>query len=432
MTVLDKIAAAGVVGAGGAGFPTHAKLRTRADIVVANGAECEPLLRVDRLLMEYNAAEIVAGLEIAMEQVQAKEGILFLKAHYAEAADALQNRLGGNMRLLPSKSYYPAGDEQQIIYQATRRVVPPGGLPRDVGCVVLNVGTLANIAAAVEGRPVTDRMITVGGAVNNPVTLRLPVGTPMSMLPAWAGGLQEDCHYIIGGPCMGTMTESLEGQLVTKTTGGLLALPKRHPLAPQKSEEIQYSATLSVCCQCNMCTQLCPRQALGLGTSPHKAMRSLAAGTDLIGNVNAVMTCCDCGLCTYFACNFGLNPALVMRRMKKAMADKGIGPDRKSLHSPDFYIDNKRLSANRLVARMGLRRYDLPAPYDRSPKSVPLVRIPLKMHIGAAARPVVKPGDRVEHGAPIAEPPDGALGARIHAGIGGTVTEVSDHIEIRG
>jgi Na+-translocating ferredoxin:NAD+ oxidoreductase RnfC subunit len=435
MSLIDKARAAGVAGAGGAGFPTHVKLDCRAEYVIANGAECEPLLRVDQQLMELYAREIAEGLELAVSHVGAKEGVIFLKEHYHEAVKALkwQLRHKKNLRLHLSESYYPAGDEQQIIYEVTRRRVPPGGLPKDVGCVVSNVSTLRDIARAAKDIPVTDRYITVAGAVKAPRTLLAPLGTDMAALVDLAGGPSEpDCVFIIGGPCMGAVAESLDGVSVTKTTGGLLAIPREHPLLNKKNAEIRLRAMLSVCCQCSMCTQMCPRNALGLGTSPHKAMRALAYATDLMGHVNETLTCCDCGVCTYFACNFGLNPALVMKRFKAELSANGLRPQASYNKEPDFFINDKRLSTERLVARLGLREYDVPAPIDTTRLNPASVKIPLKMHIGAPSVPVVTEGQAVQAGALIAKTPEGKLGANVHASIDGAVARVTgEYIEIR-
>lgn len=139
MSIIDSIREAGVIGAGGAGFPTHVKLNTngRAEYVIANGAECEPLLRVDRHLMEREADRIVRGMELAMEASGAKIGVIATKAHYEKAVEALRKALGKrtDIRLHLMEAYYPSGDEKSIIYEVTGRVVPSAKLPLDVGCV---------------------------------------------------------------------------------------------------------------------------------------------------------------------------------------------------------------------------------------------------------------------------------------------------------
>ena len=180
---------AGILGAGGAGFPTHVKINCKAEIVLANGAECEPLLRVDQQVMQVYAAEVVRGIQAVKEFTGAKRAVICLKEHYADAVRALQKATKDtDVELHLLDAYYPAGDEQQIVYEVTGKVVPTGGLPLDVGAVVCNVSTLVNIAAALDGKKVVDKHVTVGGAVKNPVTLRVPVGTMLSELLAAAGG----------------------------------------------------------------------------------------------------------------------------------------------------------------------------------------------------------------------------------------------------
>ena len=196
---------AGILGAGGAGFPTHVKINCKAEFVLANGAECEPLLRVDQQVMQYFAADVVRGIRAVKEFTGAKRAVICLKEHYHAAVAALQEVLkdADDVELHLLQGYYPAGDEQQIVYEVTGRVVPTGGLPLDVGAVVCNVSTLTNIAAALDGKKVTEKYVTVGGAVKNPVTLRVPVGISLQELMDAAGGPTCDCKYIIGGPCTG-------------------------------------------------------------------------------------------------------------------------------------------------------------------------------------------------------------------------------------
>ncbi|MGE5707311.1 MAG: electron transport complex protein RnfC, partial [Bacteroidota bacterium] len=161
--ILEKIKAAGVVGAGGAGFPTHVKLAAQAQVVIANGAECEPLLRSDQQLMKRYPDVIVRGLKAAMEATGAKEGVIGLKAKYKDAVKALSHAIEKekNIRLLLLDPVYPAGDEVVLTYEATGSVVPEGGLPLDVGAVVINVNTLLNVAYSLEDKPVTHRYVTV-------------------------------------------------------------------------------------------------------------------------------------------------------------------------------------------------------------------------------------------------------------------------------
>jgi len=436
MGLADMIRDAGVVGAGGAGFPTHIKAKGKADIVLANGAECEPLLRVDRLMMRHYPEKVVMGLTAMVEAVGAREGVLCVKKKYTEAIEALTKAIQGkdNIRLYLLDNYYPAGDEQQIVYEVTGQVVPTGGIPLDVGAVVCNVSTLINIAEAMDGRPVTDKYLTVGGDVSRPVTLRVPIGTPYGALIAAAGGPDTlEAHtLVIGGPATGTLCRDME-ETVTKTTGGILVFPMDHPLIRQKTDsgDMDLKLTKAACSQCTLCTDMCPRNALGLGVEPHKAMRAAFMGQgSLLGDANGVFSCCDCGLCTYYACNFGLKPSRMMTRMKDALIKGGMKPEKKvkTRVTPDFV----KVPTGRLMARMGITRYDVDTAFFDRGLPIGRVRIPLRMHIGAPSVPVVKEGDQLQRGQLIAEIPEGSLGARIHASINGRVSAVTDrYIEIK-
>lgn len=433
MDVKEMVMNAGILGAGGAGFPTHVKINCQAGAVIVNGAECEPLLRVDQQVMELYAAEVVEGLRLVMEQTGAKEGVIALKKHYEGAVKALGAAIEpfGQLRLHLLREYYPAGDEQQIVYEVTGRVVPTGGLPLDVGAVVCNASTLLNVADAAAGKKVVEKYVTVGGAVRTPRTFKVPVGISCRELLEAAGGTAEPCRYIIGGPCMGRVVDDPDVP-VTKTTGGFLAFPVDHPLWKLREETLNMQLIRSVCCQCSMCTQMCPRNALGLNVQPHKAMRTIAQGTDLLGDANGVFSCCNCGVCTYYACNFGLKPSQAMQQMKAMLAQKGVKPRKEVYTRADRSIDDKKLPVKRLIARMGLERYDVDAPLSEKLLPTGQVRIMLRMGVGAPSVPVVGVGDKVRKNALIADIAPGKLGVKMHASISGTVTAVTDsYIEIR-
>lgn len=433
MELNKTVCDAGILGAGGAGFPTHVKINCKAEYVLANGAECEPLLRVDQQVMQVYAADVVRGIRAVKEFTGAKYAVICLKAHYHDAVDALKKVLqdADDVTLHLLDAYYPAGDEQQIVYEVTGRVVPTGGLPLDVGAVVCNVSTLVNIANAMDGKKVVEKYVTVGGAVKNPVTLRVPVGISLQELLDAAGGTTVECDYIIGGPCMGQVVDTLDIP-VTKTTGGLLAIPKNHPLLQSKSPALDLRLIMAVCCQCSMCTQMCPRNSLGLNVQPHKAMRSLANGIDLLGDFNGIFSCCSCGLCTYYACNFGLKPSQVMLTLKGAIAAKGTRARKEVFTTPDGGLENKKVPVSRLVARLGLKKYDVPAPLVDKLMTTACVRIKLRMGVGAPSVPTVRVGDKVRKNQLIADIAEKKLGVKMHASISGTVTEITDeYIEIR-
>lgn len=433
MELIKKVCDAGILGAGGAGFPTHVKINCKAEFVLANGAECEPLLRVDQQVMQFYAHDVVAGLQAVVRHTGAKKGVIALKEHYKDAVRAIRKEIADkpDIEMYLLEAYYPAGDEQQIVYEVTGRVVPTGGLPLDVGCVVCNVSTLVNIAHAVEGETVTEKYVTVGGAVKNPVTLRVPVGISCKELIQAAGGTTEECAFIIGGPCMGRIEQTADTP-VTKTTGGLLAIPIGHPLLDTRAENLNLQLIRSVCCQCSMCSQMCPRNALGLNVQPNRAMLSLASGIDLIGDTNGLFSCCNCGLCTTFACNFGLKPSLVMQKLKAAMMAKGIRARKEVFTSPDGGFENKKVPVSRLIARLGISKYDVPAPMQEGLIDTDCVRILLRMGVGAPSVPKVQVGDRVRKGDLIADIAEQKLGVKMHASIDGEISQITDsYIEIR-
>ena len=427
MDIVTQVKHAGIVGAGGAGFPTHVKLAAKAEYIIANGMECEPLLYTDQYTMSVHAEEIARGLRLAMEATGAGHSYIALKKHYHEAISALNAVISDkkDITLYLFDGWYPAGDERQIIFEITGKVVPTAGLPLDFGIVVLNVGTLTAIAGAMDGFPVTERMVTIGGAVRSPVTVSAPIGTAFEDLIGYAGGVLEPCMYIEGGPLMGKVSREASG-VVSKTTNGLIALPPGHPLLKLKTGDINIQLIKSVCCQCTMCTQICPRNSLGLGTAPNKAMLSFAYGADHVNDINSILSCSECGICSFYACNFGLKPAMVMSLLKSKMGEAGIRPLDKAPSRPDAALYSKRIPAQRMMSRAGLLEYDVPARFDAAGPAVREVKIPLKQHIGVPGLPVVAPMQRVGKGDLIAEIPEGKLGARIHASINGIVKSVEE------
>ena len=262
LTLVERVRAAGIVGAGGAGFPTHVKLQAQVEIFLVNAAECEPMLKVDQQLMAQQAARLIRGVQYAMKATGAREGIIALKEKYQPAIAALTPLLPPAIRLHILPDVYPAGDEVLTIWMATGRRVPPAALPVSVGVVVNNVQTVLNIARAVEQQyPVTRRTLTINGAVARPQTVTVPIGMSLRDVLEMAGGATiDDPGFINGGPMMGSLVTSLDAP-VTKTTGGLLVLPKSHPLIQRRmqDERTVLSVARTVCEQCRLCTDLCPR-----------------------------------------------------------------------------------------------------------------------------------------------------------------------------
>lgn len=243
----------GVVGAGGAGFPTYVKIDERANTILMNCAECEPLLKLHRQLLEKHAYEIMKTFHMIAETVGAKEAIIGVKKSYKDTVAALNQYIGDfpEMRLALLEEVYPMGDEIVLIYEATGRVVRPGGLPIEEGVAVFNVETIYNIYRAVEKKqPVTDKLVSVVAEVEHPVTVRVPLGTPLSEVVALAGKTTtKDAVYFVGGPMMGNIGTG--SQPVTKTTNAVLVLPNDHTIVQKKirKSSIDLKRAASICCQ---------------------------------------------------------------------------------------------------------------------------------------------------------------------------------------
>ncbi|MBU0596484.1 SLBB domain-containing protein, partial [Candidatus Bipolaricaulota bacterium] len=356
---------AGVVGAGGAGFPTHVKLQARVDTVIANGAECEPLLACDKVAMQHQAALLCRGLDIVKQVTGADRAVIALKSRDPKLLTPLRkaaDEIGAEIFLLAD--VYPAGDEQVTVFEVTGRIVPESGLPLDVGCVVDNVITLINVARAVDdGQPVTDRLLTIHGEVHRPVTVSLPIGTPFHRALEIADGPRLDSYVILeGGPVMGPVVTDME-VTVKKTTSGLIVLSPEHPLVRRKLASIRREVQIgaSVCCQCRMCTDLCPRFLLGHEIHPHLVMRSSMhsgyrdAAPEQVTNA---YLCCDCGVCELIACPLDLSPRKVNMSLRQVLAANGIAnPHRRREVAPHPQRRHRMVPTSRLVARLGLAPY---------------------------------------------------------------------------
>lgn len=437
--IVAAVKAAGVVGAGGAGFPTHIKIDAQVDVVIANGAECEPLLRAHQLIMASESAKVVLGLKTVMLATGARRGYIGLKRKYAEAVANLQAAIaaagGQDVELFFLPDIYPAGDEQVLVHEVTGRIVPEGGLPLQVGVVVANVETLVNIAAALAGIPVTDKVVTIGGAVSKPVTVKVPLGMKVGELIALAGGAAVEPYAVIdGGPMMGKLVTP--DAPVTKTTGGILVLPANHPLIIQRQTPWQTIANRAkaVCCNCLACTEACPRNLLGHSLEPHRIMQAIGRGQFQDSAVlSRAFLCSECGACDNFGCLMGLSPRRVNSELKKELARAGI---KNPHHNKPLKVRMNReyhlIPTKRLVARLGLSVYDVAAPLSPAPVMAAEVRLPLSQHLGAPAQAVVKVGDSVQKGDLIGKIPAGAaVGANLHASISGRIFAVDQSIGIR-
>ena len=423
----------GVAGAGGAGFPSYAKLSDKADTIILNCAECEPLLKLHRQVLAEYAFEILSALTLVAETTGATDIVIAVKKAYKSAINAVNSVLDKfkNVRIAYLPEVYPAGDEVITIYESIGRVVPPGSIPISVGVIVYNVETALNIyRAAFLDQPVTHKFVTVSGAVKNPITVEVPLGTTFETLIKMAGGTDlEDFEIVSGGPMMGTLSNVLD--TVTKTTSGVLVLPKNHPVVENKKTRISISLkrAMGTCCQCRACTVTCTRNLLGHPIEPHAFMRSATSGDtkDLAPFLNTFF-CSGCGLCELYSCPQGLAPRTLITEYKNGLRANGVAiPKDIKFTQVDAYRNMKMVPLPRLTARLGLTKYDHPAPMTDVASKQKKLRISMKQNIGAPMMPVVTNGQKLTKNDLIAKADEKALGLNLHSPASGKVIDANEH-----
>jgi Na+-translocating ferredoxin:NAD+ oxidoreductase RnfC subunit len=421
---LREIADFGIVGAGGAGFPAHVKLGARPEFLIVNAAECEPLLHKDGEIIKHFAQTFVEGCLIAKRLCGASRMIIGIKKKYRENIALLSPLLPGDMSVVELDDFYPAGDEVTLVYQITGRIIQPGALPITCGCVVHNVETLYNIG---RNKPVTNKLLTIAGAVEKPVTLDVPIGMSLRELLTNVKILISDYAVVANGVMMGYVEDNLDS-VVTKRSGGFIVLPRDHYVVRihvrARSDAKATMLAKSSCDQCSFCTELCPRYLLGHPVRPELAMRNRQFSMDGSPSAHAGNAfCCDCNLCTMYACPEDLDPRGACRIEKPILKSGGVkwaGPAAVSVHPRVRY---RATPVSRLKERIGIANYDDHAPLVTIKKTPCIVTIPLLQHIGAPAVPCVKTGDRVRSGDCIGKA-NGAISAPVHASIDGMVRNV--------
>ena len=433
MSLGQQIFQAGVVGAGGAGFPTHKKLVPGIELLIVNAAECEPLLASDRYLMRHQAGDIVAGIQAIRQAYGIPRVVIGTKAHYVRELAALRAAIaaaGADIEIHELPSFYPAGDEQTLVYEITGQTVPPGGVPIALGMAVSNVTTVYQIFQAGQGVPVTHRYVTVTGAVAHPVVVDAPDGTLVADLVAAAGGATVEPYFFVrGGPLMGRQYPGDAASTTSfgKADGGLVVLPADHPLVVFNHKPIEHllNETRSACIQCQLCTELCPRYLIGHQMRPHRVMRAFQTGTTPVDILDALL-CCECGICELFSCPMGLSPRKINIYAKRLLREKGITRGDQTIY-PEHTRERaaRRIAQSRFVERWQLGGY--PADLEDEVALAPArVVIPLKHGVGQPATPCVAAGEKVAAGQVIATVDETAVGALVHASIDGRVTAVTE------
>lgn len=435
MDLVEQVRQAGVVGAGGAGFPTHVKLNAEAEFLIINAAECEPLLQTDQYLMRERTAELIAGIVLTKRQVKARKAVIAIKGKYTPEIACLREtiaRLEADVEIHELQNFYPAGDEQITVFEVTGRSVPPAGIPLNVGCVVSNVMTMINVFEASQNLPVTEKYVSVLGEVNEPRVIKVPLGTPFSTCLEVAGGTSINNYCIIrGGPMMGGVVkqEQLPGMTITKTDGALIVVPADHYLVVRATEtDTQVINRARTCIQCGFCTEQCPRYLIGHPLHPHKMMKAIKYAEDLNASHKEALLCCGCGVCEMYSCPMGISPRKVNLYIAGKLREQGI----RYQHDGSEVIareerDYKKIPTPRLLARLDLGDYDHQLLHEYREVAMDEVRVSLRQHIGAPSRATVNVGDQVVKGQLIGIIPEGQLGSMIHASIAGQVISVDEH-----
>ncbi len=315
----EAVRASGVVGLGGAGFPTHVKFNlpddSNVDTLIINAAECEPYITVDYRECIDNTKYIIKGVELLRDICGFKQIIIAIEDNKPQAFKELKafadsdNDADDTIKLMTLKSKYPQGAEKMMVLSATGRKVPPGKLPSDVGCVVINVASLAFIARYVEtGKPLVSRSITVdGSAIKEPKNLRVPIGTNIQDIIDYCGGFKEEPRKILsGGPMMGIAICDTNAP-ICKQNNAILAFADRKDLIKTERE----------CIRCGRCVDVCPMSLMPTLIERYARVKDAEKLTDI-----GVMVCMECGSCAY-ACPSGRPLVQYMRLAKQVVREGG-------------------------------------------------------------------------------------------------------------
>lgn len=318
--LVSAIRASGLVGLGGAGFPTHVKLNTPEDkdidTLIINAAECEPYITVDYRECIENSWNIMGGVYALQELLGFKKVVIAVEDNKPEAIKILKNIAdsdidhGNVVRLMTLKSRYPQGAEKMMVLSATGRKVPAGGLPSDVGCVVMNVASAAFVSRYLKtGKPLTSRSVTVSGnCIVNPMNVRVPVGTKLQEIIDFCGGFKDEPYKILsGGPMMGTAVTGTDVPLL-KSNNAILAFSKAEAKVKPERD----------CIRCGRCHDACPMNLI-----PTQIEKFAALGDAEMLSALGTSVCMECGSCAY-SCPAGKPLVQHMRLAKDVMRKAGI------------------------------------------------------------------------------------------------------------
>jgi electron transport complex protein RnfC len=286
----SRIVDAGIIGMGGAGFPSHVKLREgiaaqhdgTVDLLIINGVECEPMISSDDCLMRERTIDVVEGTRVLMRALAARRCIIAIEADMEQALVAMREATDATIQVVSVPEIYPAGGEKQLIRMLTGAEVPSHGLPIDVGVVMHNVATAVAVGDAVlRGMPLLERVVTVCGAIDRPANLRVHLGTPVQHLLDFCGGIASNAYVVSGGPMMGTRVVDTCAP-ITKTTNALVVM--------LESED----SLAMPCIRCGDCVDVCPVQLQPQALYEFARSEEWDSAQDY-----HLFDCIECGACAY-------------------------------------------------------------------------------------------------------------------------------------
>ena len=416
----------GIVGAGGAGFPSYAKLAEGANLLLINGSECEPLLYTDYVILKNEMTAVISGISEVLSHTGIPKALLAVKSHTAKML-GLSNgeKLAEKIYVRELPDVYPIGDEVSLVYEATGRQIKPGKLPISEGVIVYNVETMYNLARAVRfGEPITKKWLTVGGAIDNPTVIKVPIGAKISDIFKKLGIEINDGYTVLdGGPSMGKVINPTTYS-VTKTTKGILILPNDTEAIRARTVSVKMAVARAetACCQCTRCTDMCPRFLLGYPLEPHKMVRTAMGVAEVIPEMVVSATlCCGCGICESLACSQGISPRAVIENYKALLAKNKLRFNLDGDYNVRGERDYRMIPYKKWMSALGVTKFDKIADYGGEINDFSRVEIPLSSHIGVPSVPSVIDGDTVKAGDLIAKAADG-LSLPQHASVDGTVT----------
>lgn len=424
----------GIVGAGGAGFPSYAKLADGADLLLINGAECEPLLATDYILLRDELDLVLQGISEIVAKTSISKAYIAVKAHNAERLGWSDgDKLSDNVYARALPDVYPLGDEISLIYEATGRLIKPGKLPITEGIIVYNVETMYNLGRGIRfNEPVTAKWLTIGGDIKNPTVIRVPLGAKISdIFERLDIEVKEGYTVLDGGPSMGKIINP-KTYTVNKTTKGILILPDNSQaiLSKKTNGDLAIKRAETACCQCTRCTDMCPRNLLGYPLEPHKMVRTAMGAVEAMPEmVISATLCCGCGVCESLACNQGISPRAVIDNYKKLLAKNKLRFDKSGEYSVAPEREYRMLPYKKWMSALGVSGFDKDTDFGGEMKDFSRVELTLSRHIGIPSIPSVKDGDIVSEGDLIASAQDG-LSLPQHASISGRVTLGKDKIII--